>query len=189
MTDITLPVLPELIYTKIAEYLSPIELLAFKLSCLSFNKIGTLGSVLQPHYNRLCALDPTLPKLLPNDETAFTVFQAAFQAIRQDQDKEIKFLSSYHLSLLVNHDCLRHTPTTIQALEERTAALDAVNCFIISRKIDEDLNATDLTFWDALISRLPVSLIKDAKYQRFWQQLQSLALHSPMLRLDLRNLT
>ena len=62
--------LPEDVWTLIASFLDNNDLARFRQVRPLFNRIGSHAMVLQPLYNRLYAMDKTLPAVLPQEGAA-----------------------------------------------------------------------------------------------------------------------
>jgi hypothetical protein len=194
MTDSTsIYSLPEELINLIGQFLTPEELAQFRQICKLFYKVGAESSLLQPHYNRLRALDPSLPAQLPR-QNAPQAFKEAFEKIRAAQLSEINYLSSHHDA--TQHPYLNRPLSPIislEQLEERSAELDKINSDIIRPIIDTNLNQANnhiLNLSDKGITRSPGSLIKIAAYAEFWKNLTELIFTDNQLTtLHLEDLT
>ena len=140
MTDTnTNPVfyMPRDIWAVIANYLDTHEFLAFKQVCKYFNALDAENSILQPLYNRLRALDETLPALLPK-ENALDFFKSSFKKIQTRQQEEIAYLTQHHPDLMKEHENVvkaNSSAKTLKSLEENNTILDAVNLCVIKKEI------------------------------------------------------
>jgi len=93
MTDSTQPWLSNELWTAIASFLDEQDLARFRQVCKANQLIGTQSSLLQPLYNRLYAMDKSLPPVLPvKNEEAFAAFTKAFLKIQTRQEEEIAYL-------------------------------------------------------------------------------------------------
>ena len=182
MTDIHPPIhltkLPNELLEKIAGFLDESDLALFRLICLKFNQIASYRGLLQPFYNRLYAIDQTLPCILPaENHNALVLFNWAVHKICYQQQQERLYLNENHKEELWQlFNCFQPNTlkNTITALEENHQLLDKINTIIIQSKINALFNPQSLRLTDLKITRLPNMLIQDAKYSTYWQNLQFL---------------
>lgn len=178
--------LPTELWVHIAQYLNEKESITFGHICPHFSRI-TYSLLLQPYYDRLRAMDESLPALLITPKTLIE-FTNAIKKIQIRQQNEIAYLSKHHPlimeSLLKEHTS---TPITIKTLEEQHRILDEANIQIIKEKIN--INSTKLNLDKRHITRLPVSFFKTEGYVDFWKNLVSLSCSNNLLAtLNLENL-
>lgn len=126
--------LPDEIPGNIVQYLTIPQLRLFKQLSKQFNKVASHAIFLQPLYNRLYALDKTLPPILSHDNASLE-FKQAFEQIKQRQNAEIEFFVKYFDGLKDLNNIVKHCHT-IEELEERDAILNVENIHIIGSCID-----------------------------------------------------
>ena len=172
--------LPNDIWAVIATFLDSDELASFKQVCQSFYGIGSQDMMLQPLYNRLRAIDNTLPAELETaanatQKTSLVFFKEAFEKIKAKQQQEMTYLTQHHPDLMAKPEyaaaLAQNTSVSLKSLETKSAVLDAINSEIITATIDKDVNSTRLDLCGAHITRLPVTLFNHADYANFWQNL------------------
>ncbi len=171
MTDTTW--LPNELWLNIANFLDNEDLARFRQICKATQFVGSHAVILQPLYNRLYALDKTLPALLPQDNAALA-FKEAFLKIHTRQQEEIAYLQINAFGLSTKSQFpelfVQHGSVTLDSLEVKDAVLDKVNSEIITRRID--VNSTHLNLTDGIrLTRLPVSLFQREGYLNFWKNL------------------
>ena len=176
--------LPEEIWGLIALFLDNDELTQFKQACKKFNSIGSQAIVLQPFYNRLYAIDKTLPEALPLEGAALA-FKKAFESIQARQQQEMTYLTKHHPEYT---EVLQgNSMTSLKSLESSNALLDKINSEIITRRIN--INNPILVLSKSHITRLPVMLFQTEPYVNFWKKLTVLhCSNSPLATLDLQKL-
>lgn len=136
---------------------------------------------LQFAYARLCALDMSLPILLPADNVQATLFfrQAAEKILNRQKD-EIKYLQGGQFRANnMPEDCMNQfylETATIEQLENNSAILDEINCKIIRKEIDKDASMTILVLQSAGLTRFPQSIIEEPNYKAYFEALTSLDL-------------
>ena len=167
--------LPEDVWGLIASLLDNDELARFRQVCKLFNGIGSDAMLLQPLYNRLYAMDKTLPATLPTEGTALA-FTKAFEMIQARQQQEIAYLTQYHPAVMAKPEYTQalqeNSSVSLKSLEAKHALLDTVNNEIITARID--VNSTQLYLNGAHITRLPVTLFQAEGYVNFWKNLTRL---------------
>ena len=149
--------------------------------CNTTQSVGSHAVILQPFYNRLYAIDNTLPPLLPQEGT-LAAFKQAFEKIRSRQQFEITYLTQYHPAIMAKPECvqvLQEDTVSLESLETINAVLDKVNSEIITARIDITSSSLDLE--GVGITRLPVTLFQDPAYANFWQNLIRLLCHNNQL--------
>lgn len=137
--------LPDDLSALIAQYLSVQELTIFKIVCKNFNKIGSAYAFLQPLYNRLYKLDPSLPALLDPQNAVFE-FKKACEKISLRQKQEIAFLKHKHQGNPNYSEQLAQldaSDQTISRLEKQHVLLEDINASIINARIELAKNSTD----------------------------------------------
>ena len=157
--------------------------------CHAATFVGSHVTTLQPLYNRLYALDSTLPAILPQEGT-LDVFKKAFEKIQAQQQLEIAYLKEHHPERMAQSEPVfqGNTAASIQSLEAINAELDNINSDIIRKKIDLTSSLLDLT--GVGITRLPVSLFQDSTCIDFWKTLSNLSCSNNHITvLDVRALT
>ena len=184
MTDMTF--LPSETLRTIADDLTPAELAQFRLVSRAFNYAATDMAFLQPLYNRLYAMDSTLPATLEVGNK-ISLFNQAFLKIRDAQQEEIDYLKQFYGHLPKLQKCILDTPpTTIHELENRHQLLNDINCYLIQCNIDLDPTSVELNVNHLNITRFPVALLK-AKNPDYFNNLTILKCSSNHLTvLDLR---
>ena len=167
--------LPEDIWETIAGFLDNDDLARFKQLCKVTQFVGSNAVILQPLYNRLYALDETLPPILPQEDP-FSAFKKAFKKIQANHQFEIDYLTGHHCDTLKKPEYVRvfqeSSTVSLQSLEARNTILDKINSEIITAKID--VNSASLDLNNIGITRLPVTLFQDPTYAKFWQNLTHL---------------
>lgn len=182
MTDFTY--LPNDLWREVAKFLSPKDYKALLLVSQFFNtKVSTTACFLQPVYNRLYALDPSLPALLPIDEiNAMNCFCTAAEKILARHQVEVEYLQGgmYAPNKMPSEylEKLHLRSATIEQLEENSAILDEVNSQIIRTNIDAAMTSTNLGLQFSRLTRFPESLIKEPIYAEYFKKLTSLDLTS-----------
>ena len=185
--------LPADIWAMIVNLLSPNELIAFSLVSKTFHRTVTDDAILQPLYNRLYAMDKTLPAALPKEGAALA-FKKAFEKIQARQQEEIDFLTAMETLLKTvtikpeyTQVLQENSSTLLESLEARNAVLNKINSEIIISQIT-DINSTSLTVL-AKITRLPVTLFQAEGYVNFWKNLTTLlCCHNQLTQLNLQGL-
>lgn len=162
--------LPGDIWALIARFLDEEEFIQFKKVSKLLNAVSLSAVALQPLYNRLYAIDKTLPPLLPQKDADLT-FKQAFEKIWFHQQSEIDYLKEKHDNFTTEYTLPENDTHLLKTLEARHVALDEINSKIISNKID--INNTELNLNNAHITRFPTTLFQvevegDAD---FWQNL------------------
>ncbi len=183
--------LPDEIWVHIASFLDNEDLARFRQICKVTQFVGSHAILLQPFYNRLYALDKTLPAVLSQDK-AFLDFTEAFLKIDARQQEEIAYLQEHQSGLRAKveyHEVFSPTTLlTLASLEAKDAVLDKINGEIITRKIN--VRSTSLFLRAAKITRLPASLFQAEGYVNFWQNLVSLDCRdNDLITLNLQALT
>ena len=165
--------LPEDIWANIASFLDNDDLAKFRQLCSTTQFVGSNVVVLQPLYNRLYALDNTLPPMLPQKDT-LAAFKQAFEKIHAQQQLEITYLKQHHPEKVAASEKVfqNNTNVSLQSLEATSVALDKINSAIIKKKIK--LHRTFLNLSNLCITRLPVTLFLEPDYTHFWQNLTCL---------------
>lgn len=169
--------LPQDSWVAIASYLDNKDLARFRQLCKAAQFTGSHVIVLQRLYNRLYAIDNTLPVLLPKDGT-LGIFKQAFEKIKNKQQSEITYLLTHHFDTISKSEYATvfqdndDTSMTLSFLEAREQALDVINSELIEQKIN--LNSKLLNLLTAHITRIPISLFLKADYLNFWSQLTEL---------------
>ena len=179
--------LPTDVWDLIASLLDNDELARFRQVCKLFYSIGSQAMVLQPIYNRLFAIDKTLPADLQAaaeqaDKTPFAFLKDTFEKMQAGQQQEIAYLTQHHAVRMAApaHAIVlqQNTSVTLKSLEAKHALLDAVNSEIVTTHIniaiDSHRDSTKLNLNHAHITRLPITLSKAASYAHFWQNLTQL---------------
>ena len=170
--------LPTDVWGLIASLLDNDELARFRQVCKLFYSIGSQAMVLQPIYNRLFAIDKTLPADLQAaaeqaDKTPFAFLKDTFEKMQAGQQQEIAYLTKHHAVRMAApaHAAVlqQNTSVTLKSLEAKHALLDTVNSEIVTTRIN--VNITFLYLYDVYITRLPVTLFTAAGYAHFWQNL------------------
>lgn len=140
---------PDDVTALIAEHLTAQELVIFKMICQKFNRIGSHYAFLQPLYNRLRALDSSLPSVLNPDKAVLQV-KHAYEKISKRQKEEIDFLKSKrpcnrkHSIQLAQLTQLDVSDQTILNLEKQHVILQEFNATIIDAAINNAIqNAED----------------------------------------------
>lgn len=193
MTDFTY--LPADLWRDIAKFLSPKDHQALLLTSHFFqNNVASASILLQPLYNRLHVLDPSLPVLLPNDNVKATIcFRKAAEKVLAFQNEEVKYLqgNSFRVSKMPN-DCLEKLhlgSATLEQLEENSLVLDEINSRIIREKISENKSGKNLDLGLCGLTRFPTSLIAEHDNHIYFKELTSLNLLSNYIKkLDLSSL-
>ena len=179
--------LPTDVWDLIASLLDNDELARFRQVCKLFYSIGSQAMVLQPIYNRLFAIDKTLPADLQAaaeqaGKTPFAFLKDTFEKMQAGQQQEIAYLTKHHAVRMAApaHAAVlqQNTSVTLKSLEAKHALLDAVNSEIVTTHIniaiDSHRDSTKLNLNHAHITRLPITLSKAASYAHFWQNLTQL---------------
>ena len=168
--------LPEEAWGLIASFLDNDDLARFKQVRPLFNHIGSHAGALQPLYNRLYAMDKTLPADLPQEGTAI-FFKQAFEKIQARQQQEIAYLTQHHPAVMAKDEYAQaiqqNKSVSLKSLEAKNTLLDAINSNIITSKII-DINSAFLNLNQQRITRLPVTLFQAEGYVNFWKNLTSL---------------
>lgn len=193
MTDTA--ALPEELWALIAGFLDldNDSLAKFKLICKTTYSASHQAMILQPLYNRLYALDKTLPPILPKIEAdVFAAFKEAFLKIQKSQEEEINYLKKHHAQIIrlkskYTSVFQYNKPTSLTSLKARDAILDELNSDIITTKIHIQL--TDLSLNNICITRLPITLFEKQGYLDFWKNLARLdCTGNQLTSLDVRKL-
>lgn len=175
MTD-NAPTQNKTIWIEIARFLDNADLAKYRQLCTFTQLVGSHVVILQPLYNRLYAIDNTLPAALSQEGTLLA-FQQAFKKIQARQQSEIAYLTRHHPALIAKPDYvktfLESTSLTLTSLEIREGVLDKMNREIIEEKINLNSHYLDLDM--AYITRLPISLFQVEIYLDFWQNLTHLS--------------
>lgn len=181
--------LPNEIWVNIASFLDNQDLAKFRQLCKTTQFVGSHAAILQPLYNRLYALDKTLPTLLPQDN-AFIAFKEAFLKILTKQEKEFMHLITHHrdLTCAIWHPVLvLNSQITLAWLEARDEAIDKINSELIIPSIN--VNGTHLILRNLRINRLPASLFQTERYVKFWKNLRHLnCTNNDLTSLDVQEL-
>ena len=168
--------LPEDVWGLIASFLDDDDLARFRQVRKLFDNIGSHSMVLQPLYNRLYAMDKTLPAALPEDGTVLA-FNQAFKKIQARQQEEIAYLTQDHPAVMAKPEYVQalqeNSSVSLKSLEAKNSLLDAMNSEIITAKII-DINSTRLDLRQTGITRLPVTLFQVEGYVNFWKKLITL---------------
>lgn len=175
MTDTTW--LPNEVWAKIASHLDNEDLARFRQLCKVTQFVGSHATFLQPFYNRLYALDKTLPAVLPQDN-AVLAFSDAFLKIQARQQEEFVYFAEHHPKHIwriyrperadIFSPC---NPVTLASLEAKDVVLEKINSDIIKLAIK---NLYDRRLSLDKITRFPVSLFQEKEYVNFWQRLEGL---------------
>ena len=187
MTNVIIPslsdsCLPTEVWDLIASFLDEHELAQFKQVCLLFNIIGSDARMLQPLYNRLRAIDNTLPADLQTAATQagkspLTFLKKAFEKIQAKLQQEIAYLTQHHPAMMAKIEYAevrqQNISVSLKSLEANNAVLDTINSAIVTTHIN--INTTELNLNNAKITRLPVALFQAAGYANFWQNLTHLS--------------
>ena len=164
--------LPNDSWTTIASFLDNDDLAKFRQLCRVTQLAGSDMYILQPLYNRLYALDNTLPPLLLKKGTLIA-FKQAFKKIQARQQFEMTYLTQHHPSIMAKPEYVQvfqeNTAISLQSLEAINAGLDKVNSEIIRKKINP--NNTSFNLNKIRITRLPIALFQEPVYAHFWQKL------------------
>lgn len=181
--------LPNEMWVKIVSFLDDHDLAKFRQICKATQLVGSDAYILQPLYNRLYALDKTLPALLPQDN-AFIAFKEAFLKILTRQEKELMYLITHHpdLTCAIWHPgFVPNSQITLAWLEVRDEAIDKINSELIIPRIN--VNGTHLILSDLRINRLPASLFQTERYVKFWKNLRHLnCTGNDLMSLDVQEL-
>lgn len=180
--------LPKEIWVFIAGFLDNEDFARFRQVSTLFKKGGSDMMALQPLYNRLYALDKTLPALL-NQQNPLLEFKNAFQKIQARQEQEILYLTRYHPALMKQYTpgFQENTTVSLKSLEARHAMLDNINYSIIENKIN--LHSVKLNLEKAHITRLSTRLFQTNAYLHFWQNLTVLNCgHNNLITLNVQGL-
>ncbi len=168
--------LPTEIIAYIESLLTLPELAGFKQTCKLLNNIASDVQFLQPMYNRLYAIDPSLPALL-TPATAVIDFNAALLKIRKTQNAEVESLKQRYSDLFTmeGQEVLScYAPETIEALERKEAWLDIFNANMIERVIEKNPLSITLSLSGMGITRIPIAMIKIEANPYYWERLQNL---------------
>ena len=168
--------LPNDIWANIASFLDYEDLIRFRLLCSATQSV----LILQPLYNRLCALDEVSPSILP-EEGGLIFFKQAFEKIHTQQQSEIKYLIKPHPDRMAEYGQVlqENAPASLQSLETRNVALDKINSDIIRARID--ITKSYLNLDKISITRLPVALFQEPSYVNFWKNLAYLSCENNQL--------
>ncbi len=182
MTDFTY--LPADLWRDIAKFLSPKDHQALLLASQFFNgKVAIASSLLQPHYNRLYALDPSLPALLPNDNAKATIFfRKAAEKILACQNQEVKHLRKIPDDCLVN---LHLEQATIEQLEKNSLILDEINSRIIINEINKNKTSSKLILDAIRLTRFPIKTLSGVDKESYIKKLGALDIISIISEIDL----
>ncbi len=172
MTDTTW--LPNEIWANIATYLNDEDLARFRQVCKVTQFIGSHAILLQPLYNRLYALDKTLPALLPQDN-ALDAFKEAFLKIHTRQQEEIACLQ-VHCPRLISYPeyadvFAQNTSATLTSLEAKEAVLDKITEHHINSE-GRGIGSYTLAFLNLKglgITRLPASYFQEERNAKMLQ--------------------
>ena len=165
--------LPRETWTVIASFLDHDDLVIFEWLCKLTQSVSI--AAMQPLYNRLYAIDKTLPTLLPQEGAPFA-FKKAFEKVQAKQQSEIIYLTQHHLARMAKPEYgqvfQERTTASLQSLEARNVALDKINIEIIKTRIH--VNNSHLYLDRLGITRLCVALFQEEEYIHFWQNLTHL---------------
>ena len=173
--------LPEDSWATIASFLENEDLATFRQLCQITQFVGSHVFILQPLYNRLYAIDNTLPPMLPPEGT-LTPFKQAFEKIQARQQFEITYLTQHHPALMAKPEyvqAFQESTVSLQSLEAINAVLDKINSEIIMARVD--VNSSRLDLDKVGITRLPVTLFQEPAYTHFWQNLTYLICNNNQL--------
>ena len=181
---------PDEIWATIASFLDNDDLARFRLLCSTTQLVGSDALILQPLYNRLYAIDKTLPALLPQ-EGAPLAFKHAFEKIQARQQFEISYLTQHHPHIMAKPQYLQvlqeSTTVSLRSLEAKSAVVDKINSEIIRARID--INSSSLNLNNACITRFSVTLFQEPAYTHFWQNLTHLSCsHNKLIALNVQGL-
>ena len=181
---------PDEVWITIASLLDNSDLARFRQLCSTTQFFGSEAFILQPHYNRLYAIDNTLPALLPQ-KGALAAFKQAFKKIRTRQEFEIDYLKgNCHVKTEHFKQVFKKNKkaSLLSLLEVVNAELDKWNSDIIMGKIE--LTRSSLALDNAGITRFPVALFQNPSYAVFWKNLTSLTCtNNQLIELNLQALT
>ena len=185
------PWLPGETWANAASFLDNVDFARFRQLCKFAQSIGSQATILQPLYNRLYALDETLPTRLPQEDTLIA-FKQAFEKIQARQQFEMAYLTKHHPVMMKKPEYIQvfqeNTTESLQALEAKNATLDEINSEIIRAKIN--LNKPRLNLMNAHITRLPVALFQEPAYVNFWKNLIHLSCsQNKLTTLNVQKLT
>ena len=163
---------PDEVWITIASFLDNSDLARFRQLCSTIQFFGSEAFILQPHYNRLYALDSTLPPTLPQKDT-LVAFKQAAEKIHTQQQSEIDYLTLSHPDIMKNEQVFEEKTTmSLKSLEAKSVALDNINSDIIREKIDLTSSSLDLN--KTGISRFPSALFQEPLYVNFWKNVTHL---------------
>ena len=178
--------LPNDIWATIASFLDNKDLNQFRQLCSATQFVGSNVIILQPLYNRLYAMDDTLPPLLPQEGT-LTAFKQACEKIQAKQQSEITYLTKCHPTIMAKtkyKEIFKKSVTMLlQSLEAKNASLNKINRKIIKTKIN--LNRTGLDLDGIGITRLSAALFQEPAEIHFWRNLTYLSCNQN--KLDILN--
>ena len=182
--------LPSDIWATIASFLDNDDLARFRQLCQVTQFVSSYALILQPHYNRLYAIDKTLPPLLPQEDT-LAAFKQASEKVQANQQTEIAYLTEHHPVIMAKPEyvqvLLENTASSLQSLEAIHVSLDKINSEIITAKIKP--HRIGLNLEGVGITRLPIALFQQPDHVHFWQNLAYLSCnHNPLTALDVRKL-
>ena len=167
--------LPNDIWATIASFLDNEDLARFRQLCSATQFVGPDVFILQPHYNRLYAIDKTLPPLLPQEDT-LAAFKQASEKVQANQQTEIAYLTEHHPVIMAKPEYVQVfqecTAVSLKSLEAKSAVLDKINSEIITARID--INSSSLNLNNACITRFSMTLFQELTYAHFWQNLTHL---------------
>ena len=165
-------------WATIASFLDDSDFVKFKHLCKFTQFISSQAVILQPFYNRLYAIDNTLPPMLLQEEDTLAAFKQAFEKIHTQQQSEITYLTQHHPNIMKKTEYEQvfqeKTTMSLKLLEAKSAALDKVNSEIIEKIIDQT-SSSQLYLISRHITRLPVTLFQNPTYADFWKKLTHLS--------------
>ena len=182
---------PDEAWATIASFLDNEDLARFRQLCSATQFVGPDVFILQPHYNRLYAIDKTLPPLLPQEDT-LAAFKKASEKVQANQQAEIAYLTKHHPAIMAKREYVQvfqeNTAVSLKSLEAKSAVLDEINSEIITARIY--VNRSSLNLTNVGITRLPVTLFQEPAYANFWQNLIHLSCsHNKLTALNVQRLT
>ena len=170
--------LPTEVWDLIASFLDEHELAQFRQVCQLFDRVGSDARMLQPLYNRLRAIENTLPAELQTAATQagkspLIFLKEAFEKIQAKQQQEIAYLTQYHPAMIAKIEYAevlqQNTSISLKLLEAKNTVLDEMNSEIVTTRID--INRTELHLSNAGITRLRVTPFQTAAHANFWKNL------------------
>lgn len=120
------------VWTLIAQYLSPIDLIHFMKTAKLFNTAGSQPSVSKPTcerlYTRLCQLDHSLATTL-SEKDFVNEYKRAFEKVKKSQETRLSELREQHAAIVAKHfipaELISLSP--LQRLEAIHKILDEIN--------------------------------------------------------------